>query len=122
LSRCRRAIGFQQLICSANGRSPLSYGPDLIDLYRRAPVYIDRILHGARPSELPVQEPTKFELVVNLATALSKGRSGSDELITAAAQAGVARKSPAVAAGEPWASPDRRRLERIRRAARGFAA
>jgi putative ABC transport system substrate-binding protein len=43
----------------------VSYGPDVIDTYRRAPQYIDRILRGARPSDLPVQEPTAFELVVN---------------------------------------------------------
>jgi putative ABC transport system substrate-binding protein len=43
----------------------VSYGPDVIDTYRRAPQYIDRILRGTRPSDLPVQEPTTFELVVN---------------------------------------------------------
>jgi putative ABC transport system substrate-binding protein len=47
----------------------VSYGPDVIDTYRRAPQYIDRILRGARPSDLPVQEPTTFELVVNRSTA-----------------------------------------------------
>jgi putative ABC transport system substrate-binding protein len=47
----------------------LSYGPDTIDQYRRAAGYIDRILKGAKPAELPVQAPTKYELVVNLKTA-----------------------------------------------------
>jgi putative ABC transport system substrate-binding protein len=47
----------------------ISYGPEIIDTYRRAPQYIDRILRGARPSDLPVQEPTTFELVVNRRTA-----------------------------------------------------
>jgi putative tryptophan/tyrosine transport system substrate-binding protein len=46
----------------------ISYGPEIIDTYRRAAAYIDRILHGARPSELPVQEPTKFELALNMKT------------------------------------------------------
>jgi putative tryptophan/tyrosine transport system substrate-binding protein len=47
----------------------ISYGPEIIDTYRRAPQYIDRILRGAHPSDLPVQEPTTFELVVNRNTA-----------------------------------------------------
>jgi putative ABC transport system substrate-binding protein len=47
----------------------ICYGPEIIDTYRRAPVYIDRILRGASPSDLPVQEPTAFELVVNRNTA-----------------------------------------------------
>src|SRR5262245_30865694 len=47
----------------------LSYGDDLIDNFRRAPTYVDRILKGARPSELPVQAPVKFELVINLKAA-----------------------------------------------------
>ena len=47
----------------------LSYGPDLEDIVRRAAPYVDRILHGANPAELPVQVPTKFDLVINLKTA-----------------------------------------------------
>jgi putative ABC transport system substrate-binding protein len=51
----------------------LSYGPDLIDNWRRAAGYVDRILRGAKPTELPVQLPTKFEMVVNLKTAKALG-------------------------------------------------
>jgi putative tryptophan/tyrosine transport system substrate-binding protein len=47
----------------------LSYGPDQVDLYRRAASYVDRILRSAKPGDLPVQFPTKFEMVVNLKTA-----------------------------------------------------
>jgi putative ABC transport system substrate-binding protein len=51
----------------------LSYGPDRVDLWRRAASYVDRILRGAKPSDLPVQFPTKFEMDVNLKTAKALG-------------------------------------------------
>jgi putative tryptophan/tyrosine transport system substrate-binding protein len=51
----------------------LSYANDFIDNFRRVPVYVDRILRGAKPSELPVQAPLKFELVINLKTAKAFG-------------------------------------------------
>jgi putative tryptophan/tyrosine transport system substrate-binding protein len=51
----------------------LSYGPDVVDLWRGAATYVDRILRGAKPADLPVQLPTKFEMVVNLKTAKTLG-------------------------------------------------
>jgi len=51
----------------------ISYGIDTVDLYRRAAGYIDRILNGAKPADLPVQLPTRFEMTVNLKTARALG-------------------------------------------------
>jgi putative ABC transport system substrate-binding protein len=51
----------------------LSYGPDLDAVIRRSATYVDRILKGAKPSDLPVEQPTRFELVVNLKTAMAFG-------------------------------------------------
>jgi putative ABC transport system substrate-binding protein len=51
----------------------MSYGPDIPDLYRRAATYVDKILKGARAGEIPVEQPTKFEFVVNMRTVKALG-------------------------------------------------
>jgi putative tryptophan/tyrosine transport system substrate-binding protein len=62
----------------------LSYGVDLVDNYRRVSTYVDRILKGEKPSELPVQAPVKFELVINLKTAKALGLTVPDKLLALA--------------------------------------
>jgi putative ABC transport system substrate-binding protein len=62
----------------------LSYGPSYLDQYRRAASYVDRILKGEKPSDLPVQAPTKYELVVNLKTAKAIGVMVPQSLLASA--------------------------------------
>jgi putative ABC transport system substrate-binding protein len=65
------AVYFDRFFVAAGGL--LSYGPDRIDLYRRAACYVDRILKGEKPTDMPVQVPTKYQLVINLKTAKALG-------------------------------------------------
>ncbi len=72
----------QRLFVTAGGL--ISYGSNSIDPYRRAASYVDRILKGAKPSDLPVQNPTKLEMVINLKTAKALGFSVPQSLLARA--------------------------------------
>src|SRR6266516_3719046 len=76
------AIYYYRYYASSGGL--LSYGPSEIDLYQRASSYVDRILRGAKPATLPVQQPTKFELVINLKTANTLGLTVPPSLLVRA--------------------------------------
>jgi putative ABC transport system substrate-binding protein len=76
------AIYFQKEVVDAGGL--MSYGADFDDLYRRAAVYVDKILKGAKPADLPVQQATKFEFVINLKAAKLIGLTLSPDLLARA--------------------------------------
>lgn len=83
LARYKLPAIYNDRISVANG-GLMSYGPDRVDMYRRAAGYVDRILKGEKPGDLPVQAPTKYQLVINLKTAKSLGLAVPPSLLATA--------------------------------------
>jgi putative tryptophan/tyrosine transport system substrate-binding protein len=79
-----RIPGISQFRSFADGGGLMSYGPDLIHLYRRIGPIVGKILHGARPADLPIERPTKFELVVNVKAAKALGVTIPSSLLNTA--------------------------------------
>jgi putative ABC transport system substrate-binding protein len=80
-ARLPMMAGFRDYV---DAGSLMSYGPNVSHLFRRAADYVDKILRGAKPGDLPVEQPTKFDLVINLTTAKALGLTVPDKLLALA--------------------------------------
>jgi putative tryptophan/tyrosine transport system substrate-binding protein len=80
-ARLPAIAGFREFVESGG---LMSYGPNFPDLFRRAAEFVDKILRGAKPAEIPVEQPTKFDLVINLTSARALGLTVPDKLLTLA--------------------------------------
>jgi putative ABC transport system substrate-binding protein len=86
LARKYRMPGIYESPAYVSAGGLMSYGPNFVDLYRRSASYVDRILKGAKPGDLPIEQPTKFELVINLKTAKALGLTIPPSLLARADQ------------------------------------
>src|SRR5262245_16985748 len=80
----RRIPAISQFRTFPDGGGLMSYGPDLVQLYRRVGLYIFKILHGAHPADLPIERPTRFELIINVKAATALGVTVPGSLLAAA--------------------------------------
>jgi putative tryptophan/tyrosine transport system substrate-binding protein len=86
LAAKHRLPSMHQLGQEAEAGGLMSYGPNMTDQFRRAAAYVDKILKGAKPADLPVEQPTKFELLINLKTARALGLTIPPTLLVLASE------------------------------------